>query len=61
MTTREAAKNALAAAIAELAKKAPKTALLLEEHGEEILGVYALPEPHRKRMRTTNQVAKVNQ
>ncbi len=59
--TRQAAKNALAAAIAELAKKAPKTAALLEEHGEEILGVYALPEPHRKRMRTTNMLERQNQ
>ena len=40
--TRDAAKNALALAVVELRKKAPRTALLLEEHGEEILGVYAL-------------------
>jgi len=59
--TREAAMAALKTAIAELAKKAPKTALLLEEHGEEILGVYALPEPHRKRMRTTNMLERQNQ
>lgn len=59
--TRDAAKNALAAAVAELAKKAPKTASLLEEHGEEILGVYALPEAHRKRMRTTNMLERQNQ
>lgn len=54
--TREAAVAALATAVEQLRKKAPKTALLLEEHGEEILGVYALPEPHRKRMRTTNML-----
>ncbi|MBW4045861.1 MAG: IS256 family transposase, partial [Acidobacteria bacterium] len=59
--TREAAKNALAAAVAELEKKAPKVATLLEEHGEEILGVYALPESHRKRMRTTNMLERQNQ
>ena len=59
--TREAARTALAAAVAELEKKAPKTARLLEEHGEEILGVYALPEPHRKRMRTTNMLERQNQ
>jgi transposase-like protein len=59
--TRETAQTALGAAIAELAKKAPKTAALLEEHGEEILGVYALPEPHRKRMRTTNMLERQNQ
>jgi transposase-like protein len=59
--TREAAKAALAVAVAELEKKAPKVARLLEEHGEEILGVYALPEPHRKRMRTTNMLERQNQ
>jgi putative transposase len=55
------ARTALAAAVAELEKKAPKTARLLEEHGEEILGVYALPEAHRKRMRTTNMLERQNQ
>jgi transposase-like protein len=59
--TREAAKAALAAAVAELEKKAPKVARLLEESGEEILGVYALPEAHRKRMRTTNMLERQNQ
>jgi len=59
--TREAAKAALAAAVAELEKKAPRVARLLEESGEEILGVYALPEAHRKRMRTTNQLERQNQ
>jgi transposase-like protein len=60
-STREAAFAALRMAVAELRKKAPKTAMLLEEHGEEILGVYALPEPHRKRMRTTNMLERQNQ
>jgi putative transposase len=59
--TRETARTALALAIAELQKKAPKVARLLEEHGEEILGVYALPEAHRKRMRTTNMLERQNQ
>jgi transposase-like protein len=59
--TLEAAKAALAAAIVEFEKKAPKVARLLEEHGEEILGVYALPEAHRKRMRTTNMLERQNQ
>ena len=36
-------------------------ARLLEEHGEEILSVYALPEAHRKRMRTTNLLERQNQ
>jgi putative transposase len=59
--TREAARAALAAAIMEIEKKAPKVARLLEEHGEEILGVYALPEAHQKRMRTTNMLERQNQ
>ena len=59
--TREAAQAALEAATAELEKKAPKVARLLEEHGEEILGVYALPEEHRQRMRTTNMLERQNQ
>ena len=59
--TREAAKAALAVAVAELEKKAPKVARLLEECGEQILGVYALPEAHQKRMRTTNMLERQNQ
>jgi putative transposase len=59
--TRESAILALRQAIAELEKRAPKVARLLEEHGEEILGVYALPEEHRKRMRTTNLLERQNQ
>jgi len=59
--TREAALTALKTAVAALEKKAPKTARLLEEHGEEILGVYALPEGHRRRMRTTNMLERQNQ
>ena len=59
--TREAAKAALASAIADLEQKAPRVAQLLEDHGEEILGVYALPEAHQKRMRTTNMLERQNQ
>jgi putative transposase len=59
--TKEAARAAIEQAIAELEKRAPKVARLLEEHGEEILGVYALPDAHRKRMRTTNLLERQNQ
>ena len=59
--TREAAQAALAAAIAELESKAPRVARLLEQDGEQILDVYALPEAHRKRMRTTNMLERQNQ
>jgi len=44
--TRQAAKEALAAAIAELDRKAHKVPRLLEESGEEILGLDSLPEAH---------------
>jgi transposase-like protein len=59
--TREAAMAALQVAVVVLEKKAPKTAQLLEDHGEEILGVYALPAAHRKRMGTTNMLERQNQ
>lgn len=59
--TKESARMAIQEAIAELEKKAPKVARLLEEHGEEILSVYVLPEAHRKRMRTTNLLERQNQ
>lgn len=59
--TREGANAALASAIADLEQKAPRVAQLLEDHGEEILGVYALPEAHQKRMRTTNMLERQNQ
>ena len=39
----------------------PQVAQMLDEHGEEILAVYQLPEGHRKRMRSTNMVERVNQ
>ena len=58
--TREAAMEAIRQATAELDKRAPKVARLLEEHGEEILAVYALPEAHRKQMRTTNLLERQN-
>jgi transposase-like protein len=59
--TREAAMTAIRQTTAELGKRAPKVARLLEEHGEEILSVYALPESHRKQMRTTNLLERQNQ
>jgi len=39
----------------------PKVAEFLDSHGEEILGVYALPDTHRKRMRSTNMLERYNQ
>jgi len=59
--TRETAQEAIGQAAAELEKRVPKVARLLEEHGEEILAVYALPRAHRKKMRTTNLLERQNQ
>ena len=39
----------------------PKVAGHLDMYGEEILAVYALPEHHRKRMRTTNMLERFNE
>jgi len=59
--TREAAQEAIRQVVEELEKRAPKVARLLEEDGEEILAVYALPAAHRKKMRTTNLLERQNQ
>ena len=55
------ARNKLQAAVAALDKRYPKVAALLDEHGEEILAVYQLPESHRRNMRTTNMLERENQ
>jgi transposase-like protein len=47
-------------AVEQLASTHRKVSEYLDEHGEEILGVYALPEKHRKRMRTTNLLERYN-
>jgi putative transposase len=59
--TLETARAALRQAVAAFEARYPKVALLLDEHGEEMLAVYQLPEPHRKRMRTTNMIERFNQ
>lgn len=56
-----AARKALEEAIDALPRRAPKAAALLDDHGEEILAVYQLPERHRKRMRSTNMLERLNQ
>jgi putative transposase len=58
---REGARKAIGEAATTLRRKHAKVARQLEEHGEEILAVYSLPEPHRKRMRSTNMLERVNQ
>jgi len=59
--TLEAARAALKQATAAVQSRYPKVAELLDEHGEEMLAVYQLPEPHRKRMRSTNMLERYNQ
>jgi len=57
---RETAVRRLYEAADQLAPKLRKVSEYLDEHGEEILGVYSLPEGHRKRMRTTNMLERYN-
>jgi transposase-like protein len=54
-TLREA-RDQLVEAVEEIEEKYPDVAQMLDEEGEEMLGVYALPEEHRKRMRSTNML-----
>jgi transposase-like protein len=59
--TLEAAREALGRAVAVLEKKHPKVAAFLEDQGEETLAVYELPSEHRRRMRSTNLLERLNQ
>ena len=57
----ETARERLNEAVDVLQTSQQKAATLLDDHGEEILAVYALPEHHRKRMRTTNMLERFNE
>ncbi len=59
--TRESALVHLREAVESLAKTHRKVSEYLDTYGEEILAVYALPEEHRKRMRSTNMLERYNQ
>lgn len=50
------AREALRGAVEEISESCPDVAQMLESEGEEMLGVYALPAEHRKRMRSTNML-----
>jgi len=54
--TLQQAREALGEAVEELSDRYPDVARMLEAEGEEMLGVYALPAEHRKRMRSTNML-----
>lgn len=59
--TREEATENLNAAVQTLEPRHPALAEWLEEHGEEILAVYQLPEKHRRKLRSTNMLERFNQ
>ena len=59
--TLEEAHSQLQAAVAAFEDPYPKVAALLDEHGEDMLTVYQLPESHRKKMRTTNLLERENE
>jgi len=59
--TLDEARKQLLATVTALEERYPKVAELLDEHGEEMLAVYQLPESHRKKMRTTNMIERENQ
>jgi putative transposase len=59
--TLDEARKQLQAAVTAFEERYPKVAALLDEHGEEILAVYQLPERHRKKMRTTNMLERENE
>jgi len=50
------ARQALRGAVEEVSERYPQVAQMLETECEEMLGVYALPSEHRKRMRSTNML-----
>ncbi|MBA7576385.1 IS256 family transposase ISCARN68 [subsurface metagenome] len=57
----DSARKRLNEAVDTLMPTHPKVAGHLDMHGEEMLAVYALPEHHRKRMRTTNMLERFNE
>jgi transposase-like protein len=59
--TKEGALRGAKEAVERLAEDYPKAAEMIEENAEDILAVYELPESHRKKMRTTNMMERLNQ
>lgn len=57
----ESARERIRETVDALEKSHSKVAEFLDTYGEEILGVYALPDTHRKRMRSTNMLERYNQ
>jgi transposase-like protein len=42
-------------------EEAPKAMALLDTRFDEITAVYSLPEPYRKRLRTSNSIERLNE
>jgi len=59
--TLESARNRLHEGMETLQSSHPRIADHLDTYGEEMLAVYALPEHHRKRMRSTNMLERFNE
>lgn len=57
----ESARKRIRETVDVLETSHPKVAEFLDKYGEDILGVYSLPETHRKRMRSTNMLERYNQ
>ena len=59
-TERAEAEERLAKLVEKYQRPAPKLAEWMEANVPEGLAVFALPEPHRRRMRTTNALERLN-
>jgi len=57
----ESARKRIRETVDALEAPHPKVAKFLDTYSEEILGVYALPESHRKRMLSMNMLERYNQ
>jgi len=57
---REQARDRLSEAVAHLEAKLPKVAALLEEAEDDVLAFYAFPADHRRKIRSTNPLERVN-
>jgi putative transposase len=58
--SREEARARLRDAVAQLERPLPKVAALLEEAEEDILGFYAFPPAHWRKLRSTNPLERFN-
>jgi len=59
--TLESARRRLHEAVEALERSHPTVAEHLDTYGEEILAVHSLPDHHRKRMRSTNMLERLNE